>query len=196
MTPWTGPSAPSVTPQGGTAHTLTTTYLRRREEGPPQHHHPLQRSQLRPARYHGRVRIQRRLPARTTTTITLPGGAGWLRRGLHNHTHLHHDRGEEPDSATPALGGIAAETTFNWATTSSKTRLKTVSAGSDTIAGGTQYNNLNQIAAFQQVTRRPVPWQGPAVGQIPAARGSRRRGSTGCTHPARHPRPECRGAGY
>ncbi|MFF2298759.1 RHS repeat-associated core domain-containing protein [Arthrobacter sp. NPDC058127] len=136
----------SITPQGGTAHPLTTSTFDAEKKGQPST----------TTRYNGPNYDQ---PVTTavsgynaaykpgTTTTTLPGAlTGYA--GDYTTTRTYTTTGQVKNQTTPALGGLAAETTFNGYDEFENP--SSVSAGTDTIAGGTQYNNLNQIAAYQQ----------------------------------------------
>lgn len=136
----------SVTPQGGTAHTLATSTFDGEKKG-----------QLSSAtRFNGPNYDQ---PVKTdvsgynaaykpgTTTTTLPGGLGAY-AGPYTTTSTYTTSGQINSQATPAIGGLPAET-MNYGYDGLENPL-TVSNVNDTIAGATTYDDLNHLRIFQQ----------------------------------------------
>ncbi|MDQ0242438.1 colicin E5-related ribonuclease [Arthrobacter bambusae] len=136
----------SVTPQGGTAHTLTTSTYDGEKKG-----------QLSSAtRFNGPNYDQQVTTAVSgynaayqpaTTTTTLPGGlTGYA--GDYTTTRAYTSTGNIATEATPAIGGLPAETKttdFNDFDNPSA-----ITTGSDTIAAAIDYTEFNQLAGFQQ----------------------------------------------
>ncbi|QCO98454.1 hypothetical protein FCN77_13090 [Arthrobacter sp. 24S4-2] len=137
----------SVTPQGGTAHTLATSTFDGEKKG-----------QLSTAtRYNGpnydqpvTTAVSGYNPAYLpkTTTVTLPAGlTGYA--GNYTTTRGYTKTGNVRTEASPAIGGLAAETVYSYYDSFENPSALT-DAGSDVLAGSTQYSHLNQIATYQQ----------------------------------------------
>ncbi|MBT1004025.1 hypothetical protein KIH31_15670 [Paenarthrobacter sp. DKR-5] len=140
-------TAETVTPSGGTAHTLTTTTWDQEKKG--------QISST--TRYNGANYDQAVTTAVSgynaaywpkTTTVTLPAALGKF-AGSYTTTTLYTKTGKISSLATPALGGLAAESQYMGYDESDRPSSNR-NAAWDTFAGNTQYTNLGHLATYQQ----------------------------------------------
>ncbi|GAA3320475.1 RHS repeat-associated core domain-containing protein [Arthrobacter ramosus] len=136
----------SVTPQGGTAHTLTTSTYDGEKKGQPssatRFNGPNYDQQVTTAVSGYNAAYQ---PA--TTTTTLPGGlTGYA--GDYTTTRAYTSTGNIATEATPAIGGLSAETITN--NFDDFENPSAITTGTDTIAGAFDYTEFNQLAGFQQ----------------------------------------------
>ncbi|MGO4652194.1 RHS repeat-associated core domain-containing protein [Arthrobacter sp. 2RAF22] len=137
----------SVTPQGGTAHTLTTNTYDGEKKGQlssairfngPNYDQPVKTAV---SGYNAAYK-----PA--TTTTTLPGGlSGYA--GDYTTTRAYTTTGNVATETTPAIGGLSAETISN--DYDDLDNLGSFKDPSNAVLVAAQYNDKNQLATYQQL---------------------------------------------
>ena len=143
-------TAQTVTPSGGSTRTLVTRTYDGEKKG--------QLSST--TRYNGANYDQAVTTAFSgynaaylpkTTTVTLPAGLGTF-AGSYSTTRYYTKTGQLNYQATPALGGLPAETLY-YGYDEFGHQSSLANQNDDTLAGSTQYNHLGQISTFQQFDR-------------------------------------------
>ncbi|MFF2297406.1 RHS repeat-associated core domain-containing protein [Arthrobacter sp. NPDC058127] len=140
----------SVTPQGGTAHTLVTSTFDGEKKGQlstttrnngPNYDQPVTTAV---SGYNAAY-----LPK--TTTVTLPAGlTGYA--GTYTTSSFYTKTGNLSAQTSPAIGGLAAETIYPFYDSFENPSAVKDAAG-NFLVGSTQYGHLNQIATYQQFDR-------------------------------------------